>query len=90
MTDAITPRPPLADVDLSRLELSIEQACALIDRLRAEKAELLAALKQIEDACQSIDGTGIRYWFSYNSPCGIALRAAIARAESGVSQDGTR
>ena len=52
--------------DVSGLELSIEKACALIDRLRAENAELLAALQLYVD--------------HFGDPLKVA-RTAIAKAQ---------
>jgi len=77
MSESITTRTPLADVDLSRLALSIEQACALIDQLRAEKAALLETLQDVHE-----------YLDMSLSPCGKGcdclvhtVAAAIAKAE---------
>jgi len=64
-------------VDLSGLEMSIDRACELIDQLRAEKADLLTALRDLVDAIP-------QETLAADPPLGVwwgQAHAAIAKAE---------
>lgn len=62
-------------VDFSGLERSIDDACLLIDNLRAERAVMLQLLREALDAFENRDSViNVRDWVT-------SARAAIARVE---------
>lgn len=66
------------DVQFARLD-TIARAVNLHE-------ELLAALREIDKWARDAEGGAARvYRFDFNSPCGVALRAAIAKAEGRAS-----
>lgn len=67
-------------LDLSGLEASVDKACAEIDRLRTERAELLAALKECSFRLATLIAAHADFSDANARACDLAL-AAIAKAE---------
>ena len=75
-------------VDFTGLERSVEDICAELDRVRATRDELLAALKRAVEVIRAFHSLGLTFkeeqqaWELYQqSPEMQAINAAIAKAE---------
>lgn len=68
--------------ELDGLEASVDAACNTIDRLVAERALLLAALKAVTDKYADLVNSGdCGFWNPESEPEIIMARVAIAKVE---------